>query len=134
MPAWLKESMSLGDSLAKVYKAGRVYNVTLDYHMVTKELESFMLHLSSVTLLGRSSLPAKDDFGDKICSYALKFVMGDVYFLLAMLLCAEVEERGAGIVKATCICCACKLVRRLRGDYIFMGPSPLILHADNGNA
>ena len=91
------------------------------------ELEKFLLSLSHTTLIGRQ-VPDNRPLGDHLCSDALKFVNGDIYYVLACLCCGNRSKKFLS-VRAACDCEYCQVVREMRNNYIFMGPSPLILHA-----
>ena len=123
IPLWLQECLQLGEDLQVVLESIH----SSDDASCSKALEEFMLALSKATLLGKM-IPTAKPFAEHLCSYALKFVSGDIYFLLASLSCCG-EATARGSIRHDCSCKSCECVRRLRGNYIFMGPSPLILHA-----
>ena len=122
IPHWLFDTAQLGEELYRVSTL-----VTGGYEDARPGLEKFLLSLSHTTLIGRQVLDNRP-LGDHLCSYALKFVNGDIYYVLACLCCGN-RNKHCLSVRAACDCDYCQTVRDMRNNYIFMGPSPLILHA-----
>ena len=128
MPYWMEECLLLGRCLETLYEQCKKCLNDDDIEKARIAIEAMMVGLSKITLLGRK---AGDEakFGEQICSYPLKFVMGDVYYILANMLCSDDATAHGAVLKPTCKCNGCRFLRKVRGEYIFMGPSPLILHA-----
>ena len=126
LPDWFDKATELGHELHELTTTCE--RQTTEYNAIAEKLETFMVSLSKITLLGRSEKPS-DSLGDRLCSYPLKFIMSDIYYLMAKLMCRSTGEKPF----AECQCQTCCLMQRLRGSYIFMGPSPLILTATLAN-
>jgi hypothetical protein len=121
IPYWLNETVQLGTELKKVHAL-----ILGGYDVTQPFLEKFLLSMSYTTLIGKKVIESKP-LGEHLCSYALKFVTGDIYYVLACLSCGKKTTDDS--VAAACDCEDCEVIRQMRNNYIFMGPSPLILHA-----
>ena len=126
IPMWMEGAMLLGE---------QIWNISsklVDGPMETKDnFEKFLLSLSRTTLIGRKIADSRP-IGDHLCSYALTSIMGDIYYVLERLSCIQQGKKCQGKM-ATCSCPSCQTLRTFRDTYVFMGPSPLVLHKTLSN-
>ena len=124
IPFWLPEALMLGEELWRVNAAlVNGYKETEDY------LEELLISLSRTTLIGRK-VGDHRPIGEHLCSYALTSISGDMYYVLANLNCTRKKNHE---IIDNCACANCITIREMKNNYVFMGPSPLILHATLSN-
>jgi hypothetical protein len=107
IPYWMDETELLGKELFAVHAM-----IIGGYDGTQMFLEKFLLSMSYTTLIGKKVIESKP-LGEHLCSYALKFVTGDVYYVLACLSCQKTKR---GQVAAACDCEYCEVVKQMRNN------------------
>lgn len=93
-------------------------------------MEGVMSALLKLELLGRPGLRPGVPFAETVHCYSLKFMLEDIFLLVAFAVC-EKARRAGGMAFACpslrCPCRCCQRLMSLRLKYMFIGPAPRAL-------
>ena len=119
---WSCHAVTLGPVLAQLLDT--VATGVVDVDLLARSMEAVVVGFLGLDLLGRPTV--RQDVSPAQCyhCYHGKFLLSDLYYLIATLLC----QRGQRLPSGRCDCARCQVLWHLRKTYMFFGPSPLAFH------
>ena len=122
LQAWSLHAVTLGPVLLQLLDS--VATGVTDVDVLARVMEALVDGFLGLDLLGRPTVWQTISPTERYQCYHAKFLLSDLYYLVATLLC----QRGQRLPSGRCDCAPCQVLRHLRKTYMFFGPSPFAFH------